>query len=348
MIDAVDAHAHAARVARRARAARRALRSDQHARPGVRRSAGRRARHADRPCRIRSRARVPQVRTPLGFSAHAARRTTRRRRCSASTRAAVLRERLGVDDAAIARSRRARRHRPRRNRRATPDATHVRERRRRVTAITRKPAFWIAYALASLVALAVAWRLFPLAIPLVNLDITMSRAEAIAAARDARGAAAARARRRARAPRASRTTRRRRTTSSSKAAASAAFARARREANATRRTGGRCGCSRPARSTRRASASAPTARRTDSRAGFPKAYVRDAATQGARSPPTRARSPKTRARDDWGVDLAPYTLLEQSQQTRLGPRRPQLHLRASRAARRGAHPAACSPSPATS
>jgi hypothetical protein len=47
---------------------------------------------------------------------------------------------------------------------------------------TRKPAFWIAYAALSALALAVAWRLFPLAIPLVNLDITFSRAEALAKA----------------------------------------------------------------------------------------------------------------------------------------------------------------------
>ncbi|HEV2220462.1 MAG TPA: hypothetical protein VGV08_07880, partial [Casimicrobiaceae bacterium] len=49
--------------------------------------------------------------------------------------------------------------------------------------ITRRPAFWIVYALASLAALAVALRLFPLAIPIVNLDVTTSRADAVAAAR---------------------------------------------------------------------------------------------------------------------------------------------------------------------
>ena len=49
--------------------------------------------------------------------------------------------------------------------------------------ITRTRPFWIVYAIASLVALVVAIRLFPLAIPIVNLDIKMSRDEAIAAAR---------------------------------------------------------------------------------------------------------------------------------------------------------------------
>ena len=51
-----------------------------------------------------------------------------------------------------------------------------------MTAIDRKPAFWIAYALLALASLAVAWQLFPLAIPLVNLDIKMTRADAIAKA----------------------------------------------------------------------------------------------------------------------------------------------------------------------
>jgi len=41
--------------------------------------------------------------------------------------------------------------------------------------ISRKPAFWIAYALVACAALGVAWRLFPLAIPIVNLEIRMDR-----------------------------------------------------------------------------------------------------------------------------------------------------------------------------
>ncbi len=48
--------------------------------------------------------------------------------------------------------------------------------------LSRKPAFWIAYALAAAAALALAWRLFPLAIPLVNLDIRLARDDAIAKA----------------------------------------------------------------------------------------------------------------------------------------------------------------------
>ncbi len=50
--------------------------------------------------------------------------------------------------------------------------------------ITRKPAFWIVCAVVALVALVVAGKLFPRAIPIVNLDVTTSRAQAIAKARD--------------------------------------------------------------------------------------------------------------------------------------------------------------------
>jgi hypothetical protein len=49
--------------------------------------------------------------------------------------------------------------------------------------LTRKPAFWIGYALLAAVALVVAWGLFPAAIPLVNLDIRLGRDDAIAQAR---------------------------------------------------------------------------------------------------------------------------------------------------------------------
>jgi hypothetical protein len=49
-----------------------------------------------------------------------------------------------------------------------------------VTSITRRPLFWIAYALLSLAALFIAARLFPLAIPLVSLDVKMGRSEALA------------------------------------------------------------------------------------------------------------------------------------------------------------------------
>ena len=62
--------------------------------------------------------------------------------------------------------------------------------------------------------------------------------------------------------------------------------------------------------------------------------------QGARRG-ERARARRSAARaTDWGVDFAPYKLLEQSQQTQIiRPRRSQLHVRAPRAARRRARPA---------
>ncbi len=45
--------------------------------------------------------------------------------------------------------------------------------------LTRKPAFWIGYTLLALLCAGTAWRLFPLAIPLVNLDIRLARHEAL-------------------------------------------------------------------------------------------------------------------------------------------------------------------------
>ena len=42
-----------------------------------------------------------------------------------------------------------------------------------------RSAFWLAFATLAALALVIAWRFFPLAIPLVNLDITLSRSEAL-------------------------------------------------------------------------------------------------------------------------------------------------------------------------
>ena len=49
-----------------------------------------------------------------------------------------------------------------------------------MSSITRRPLFWIAYCALSVVALFIAARLFPLAIPLVNLDVRMERSQALA------------------------------------------------------------------------------------------------------------------------------------------------------------------------
>jgi hypothetical protein len=45
--------------------------------------------------------------------------------------------------------------------------------------ITRKPAFWIAFALVSAASGLFAWRYFPQALPLINLDVSMSRDDAL-------------------------------------------------------------------------------------------------------------------------------------------------------------------------
>ncbi|MEP7061493.1 MAG: CPBP family intramembrane glutamic endopeptidase [Betaproteobacteria bacterium] len=49
--------------------------------------------------------------------------------------------------------------------------------------LVRRPAFWVAYAVLAMFALALAWKLFPTAIPIVNVDISMSRDQAITQAR---------------------------------------------------------------------------------------------------------------------------------------------------------------------
>ncbi len=46
--------------------------------------------------------------------------------------------------------------------------------------ITRKPAFWIAFAIVSALSGAFAWRYFPAALPLINLDVKMTRGDALA------------------------------------------------------------------------------------------------------------------------------------------------------------------------
>ena len=51
-----------------------------------------------------------------------------------------------------------------------------------MTGITRRPVFWVAYVCLAATCLVFAWRLFPMAIPLVNLDIKLSRHDAVAKA----------------------------------------------------------------------------------------------------------------------------------------------------------------------
>jgi len=46
--------------------------------------------------------------------------------------------------------------------------------------VTRQPAFWIAFALIAVGSAALAWRLFPEALPLIHLDVKITRADALA------------------------------------------------------------------------------------------------------------------------------------------------------------------------
>ncbi len=178
---------------------------------------------------------------------------------------------------------------------------------------TFRPAFWIAFATLSVLSLAVAWRFFPLAIPLVNLDITLSRSEALSraeeiAARLALGPA--------------------------EAQSAVRFAHDSATQNYVELEGG----GRPAfaelvkgnvyapywwdvRIFRPGEVSEVVIRfRPDGASnGFGRrvaeTYVRDAATKALSAAAARTLA-EARAAVDWQVDLKPYTLLEQSQQTR--------------------------------
>jgi hypothetical protein len=113
---------------------------------------------------------VPQVGNPLKLSA-----TTRR----VSARAAVARRAHGDG---IARAPGPHRCDARRSRRGRRDRRACCGWRAALSAWVRKPAFWVGYVAVALAALAIAWQLFPLAIPLVNLDIKLGRDEAMARA----------------------------------------------------------------------------------------------------------------------------------------------------------------------
>ena len=128
---------------------------------------------------------VPQVASPIGFPAPRA-CADRAPPLLGEHTADVLRGRLGVDDARLAELARQGvieihetvRVRRRRDRACAPSFTSPPMN----ATLDRRPAFWIFYTLLSLAALVFALKLFPQAIPLVNLDIKLSRAEALAKA----------------------------------------------------------------------------------------------------------------------------------------------------------------------
>lgn len=181
----------------------------------------------------------------------------------------------------------------------------------------RRPAFWAAYALASLLALVVAARLFPLAIPIVNLDVRTSRADAIAAAR---------------------TLATRLRIAPAGARVAARFAHDAATQNYVElEGGGKAAFANLTRGDRYSpywwevrlftlGAIEETIIRLSpdgTPAGFarrlPETYVRDAARKALDAQSARTIA-QARARDDWGIDLAPYRLLEQSQQTQVSGR----------------------------
>ncbi|HKW81286.1 MAG TPA: hypothetical protein VJQ49_09780, partial [Casimicrobiaceae bacterium] len=51
-----------------------------------------------------------------------------------------------------------------------------------MSGITRKPIFWIVFAIVSAVCAVLAWRYFPAALPIIHLDVRMTRGEALARA----------------------------------------------------------------------------------------------------------------------------------------------------------------------
>lgn len=181
----------------------------------------------------------------------------------------------------------------------------------------RKPAFWVLYALASVCALVIAARLFPLAIPIVNLDIKSSRVEAIAAARTlaARLHIAPEGARVAARFAHDATTQNYVELEGGGKAAFTALTRGDRYSpywwevrlftlGAIDETIVRLGPDgRPAGFTRR----------------LPETYVRDASRK-ALDPQAAKSLAEARVRADWGVDLAPYRLLEQAQQTQVSGR----------------------------
>ncbi|MGE5170320.1 MAG: lysostaphin resistance A-like protein [Rudaea sp.] len=186
-----------------------------------------------------------------------------------------------------------------------------------MTGITRKPAFWIAYAIAAAIALGVAVRLFPFAIPIVNLDVTMSRTAAIAAARTLADQLRL-------APPDSR--------------AAARFSHDATTQNYVELEGGGkkafADLTRGDRYTpywwevrlftlgtigETVVRFAPDGRAIGFARRLPEAYVRDPARKALDAAAARALA-EARAREDWHVDLGAYHLLEQAQQTQLSGR----------------------------
>ena len=182
-----------------------------------------------------------------------------------------------------------------------------------MTERSRTLAFFAAYALVSLIALAIAARLFPQAIPIVNLDVAMSREEALSRAREVAAA---------------------RHLAPPQAEAAARFDHDGAAQNYIELEGGGKDAFAALTKSGRYSPywwevrlftpgvidEATVRFRPDGTpAGFGRrvadAYVRDPSTKALERGAARALA-EARARDDWAIDLAQFGLVEQSQQTR--------------------------------
>jgi hypothetical protein len=176
--------------------------------------------------------------------------------------------------------------------------------------LVRSRAFWVAYVALALVALVVALKLFPMAVPIVNVDISMSRADAI---REARALAAKLA------------------LASPDARAAVQFRSDGGTQNYVELEGG--GKQRFAELVRGDLYSpyawdvrlfkvgeipeatvrfTPTGKPYGFSRTVPERYVRDEATK-APSDDVARRLAETRARADWGIDFSAWTLLQQSE-----------------------------------
>jgi hypothetical protein len=181
-----------------------------------------------------------------------------------------------------------------------------------MTGATRKPAFWIAYAVLSLMCLALAWRLFPLAIPLVNLDITLARHDAVARA-------LALAKERNLVAFEPRTAARFRNDQGAQnyieleGGGKPAFAQM-VEGNVYAPYWWEVRLFKPGVVEEAVVRFRPDGAVDGFSRRVPETYVRDAATK-ALDPAAALLLARTRAHDDWNVDFGPYHLLEQLQET---------------------------------
>jgi hypothetical protein len=181
-----------------------------------------------------------------------------------------------------------------------------------MSGITRTTAFWIVYAAASIAALFVAARLFPLAIPAVNLDVTASRVDVLAKAKEIAAA-------RGFTPRAD---------------AAARFDHDGTTQNYVELEGGgkpafaaltsgnlyspfrwEVRLFTPGEIEEEVLRFRPDGTPTGFARHVPEAYVHDPASEALSADAARALA-ESRAQADWGVDLSKYALIEQSQETR--------------------------------